>query len=69
MENEAWVGLEPNWWRQGCSALPLRCDHISLLHIQCGGASGPRGSTGLVDLLRRDHVAHGELVSPIFFSF
>jgi hypothetical protein len=41
----------------------------SLFHIQCGGVSGPRGSNGLVELLRRDHVAHGELVSPIIFSF
>jgi hypothetical protein len=41
----------------------------SLFHIQSGGISGLRGSTGLVELLRWDHVVRAQLVSPSFFLF
>jgi hypothetical protein len=41
----------------------------SLFHIRSAGASKPRGNTWMVELLRRVHVAHAELVFPIFFPF
>jgi hypothetical protein len=41
----------------------------SLFHIPSDGSSGPRGTTGLVELLHWDHVAHAEHVFPVVFLF
>jgi hypothetical protein len=56
--------LQPCWWFR--MALNI---YDSLFHIQSDGTSKPRGSTGLVKLLLRDHVARAQLVSPSFFLF
>jgi hypothetical protein len=66
------VWFEPKTTRsQEMERLPLHhftmCDGLIVVFFCINRGLGPCGSIGMVELLRRDHMAHDELVFPSVF--